>query len=177
MENTDTPVRTLLQSQFAIAWSLLDYHLTDLDDTEALWVLNDKTGLQVHQRGSVWHADWPETEAYTIGPASIAWTTWHIIFWWSMAYDYSFGEGTLQREDVLWPGSIKEAIAAIHAIHDKWLEALQAMPDEELFTTKRAQWPFTDKPFYEVIAWLTVELTKNAAEIGSGRFLYAAQQQ
>jgi hypothetical protein len=30
-----------------------------------------------------------------------------------------------------------------------------------------------DRPFGDVIAWVNVELTKNAAEIGYARFLYA----
>jgi hypothetical protein len=32
---------------------------------------------------------------------------------------------------------------------------------------------FQDRPFGDVIAWVNVELTKNAAEIGYARFLYA----
>ncbi|HMH81922.1 MAG TPA: hypothetical protein VK531_03565 [Gemmatimonadales bacterium] len=32
------------------------------------------------------------------------------------------------------------------------------------------------RPFGDVIAWVNVELTKNAAEIGYARFLYAATE-
>jgi hypothetical protein len=39
---------------------------------------------------------------------------------------------------------------------------------------QRTRWPFQDRPFGDVIAWVNVELTKNAAEIGYARFLYAA---
>ncbi len=35
------------------------------------------------------------------------------------------------------------------------------------------RWPYRDRPFGDVIAWVNVELTKNAAEIGYARFLYA----
>src|SRR5438132_9999610 len=51
-----------------------------------------------------WRADWPDHEGYDVGPPSIAWLTWHIGFWWSMAIDHSFGDGSLSRENVLWPG-------------------------------------------------------------------------
>jgi len=36
-------------------------------------------------------------------------------------------------------------------------------------------WPFQDRPFGDVVAWVNVELTKNAAEIGYARFLYAVR--
>jgi hypothetical protein len=32
-----------------------------------------------------------------------------------------------------------------------------------------------NRPFADVIAWVSVELTKNAAEIGYARFLYATR--
>lgn len=38
---------------------------------------------------------------------------------------------------------------------------------------ERTRWPFRDRPFGDVVAWVNVELTKNAAEIGYARFLYA----
>ncbi len=37
------------------------------------------------------------------------------------------------------------------------------------------RWPFTDRPFADVVAWVSLELTKNAAEIGYVRFLHAAR--
>lgn len=37
------------------------------------------------------------------------------------------------------------------------------------------RWPFKDRPFADVVAWLNIELAKNAAEIGYARFLYAAR--
>lgn len=35
--------------------------------------------------------------------------------------------------------------------------------------------PFRDRPFGDVVAWVNVELTKNASEIGYARFLYAVR--
>ena len=43
----------------------------------------------------------------------------------------------------------------------------------DLQSTERPRWPFCDRPFGDVVAWVNVELTKNAAEIGYARFLYA----
>src|SRR5690606_6969192 len=63
-------------------------------------------GLHVHQLpDGRWQAGWPDHEGYDLGPSSIAWLTWHMVFWWSMVLDHSFGEARLSREDVVWPGS------------------------------------------------------------------------
>ena len=50
-------------------------------------------------------------------PSSIGWIMWHMIYWWTTALDYNFGNGILQREDILWPGSVKEAKAKIQSLH------------------------------------------------------------
>ena len=41
--------------------------------------------------------------------------------------------------------------------------------------SERTRWPFQGRPFGDVVAWANVELTKNAAEIGYARFLYAVR--
>ena len=50
---------------------------------------------------------------------------------------------------------------------------LERVRDDDLRSVQRTRWPFQDRPFGDVIAWVNVELTKNAAEIGYARFLYA----
>lgn len=54
----------------------------------------------------------------------------------------------------------------------RWLEQLT---DDDLHSTQRTRWPLQDRPFGDVIAWANVELTKNAAELGYARFLYAVR--
>ncbi|MDL2258122.1 DinB family protein [Eubacteriales bacterium OttesenSCG-928-K08] len=157
-----------------MSWSLLDFHLSNLDDAECLWRPSEK-GLTVLKHGSTWYSDWPESEGYEIGPANIAWITWHILFWWSMANDYSFGNAVLKKEDIHWPGDIAKVKEEINNLRDVWVDGLCNLPDKELFDSKRTRWPFIDKPFYDVASWLNVELMKNASEIGYCRFLYASQ--
>ena len=53
--------------------------------------------------------------------------------------------------------------------------ALEQLTDADLKSTRRTRWPFQNRPFGDVIAWVNVELTKNAAEIGYARFLYAVR--
>jgi hypothetical protein len=48
--------------------------------------------------------------------------------------------------------------------------------DSDLRSTQRTRWPFSDRPFGDVVAWVNVELTKSAAEIGYACFLYAVRR-
>jgi hypothetical protein len=120
--------------------------------------------------------DWPETESYDIGPASIAWIMWHIIYWWSTALDYNFGDGILKNEDIPWPESVENAKATISLLHDKWVSKLNALSDAEYQSEQYAKWPLSDRSFADIALWLNAELMKNASEIGYGRFLYAARE-
>lgn len=167
--------REALELQLSMAWQLLEYHLTGLGDEECLWRPAAR-GLHVHETAGAWVADWPESETYDIGPASIAWITWHIVFWWSMVLDHSFGDATLRREEVRWPGSADAVRQRLAELREEWTAAFAALSDEELASRDRTRWPFTDQPFFQVGAWLTLELMKNAAEIGYCRFLYATRQ-
>ncbi|MBW7452484.1 DinB family protein [Paenibacillus sepulcri] len=175
IQSTTDCIRHTLHFQFEISWKMLEIHLDGLEDEEYLWRPASK-GLHVFNESGVWRADWPESEAYDIGPASIAWLTWHIMFWWTMVLDYSFGKGTLTREDVSCPGNIIETRERITHLRHEWKTAVAKLLDDELLSNDRTRWPFTDKPFHALAGWLNLELIKNAAEIGYCRFLYAAQK-
>lgn len=149
--------------------------MTGLTDAEALWRPAD-VGLHVHKaEGGAWTAEWPVHEDYSIGPSSIAWLTWHIGFWWSMVQNHSFGDASLQREAVTWPGSVDAVRDWLSALHDDWVRSVAALPNEAFETMERARWPMRERPFADVVAWVNVELMKNAAEIGYARFLYAVR--
>lgn len=165
-------LRDTLLRQFDIAWALAEYHLDGLTTEECLWRPAAK-GLHVRQHDGVWKADWPEHEGYDLGPSSIAWLTWHMLFWWSSVIDHSFGTATLAREDVMWPGSGDAVKERIVELQRAWREHLGLMSDDELRSTTRTRWPFQDKPFSDIVSWLNIELTKNAAELGYARFLHA----
>lgn len=170
----DLTLSTLLR-QLDTASRLLRYHLDTLDDDECLWRPASK-GLHVtRDEGGRWRADWPDRESYDLGPPSIAWITWHIGFWWSMALDHAFGNANLTRDQVTWPGSAPAAREWIYGLEARWRASIEALAPAEIFATERSRWPFHDRPLVDVIAWVNVELTKNAAEIGYARFLYGAR--
>jgi len=58
-------------------------------------------------------------------------------------------------------------------LHGEWQTLLEQVTDEDLQSAQRTRWPFQKRPFGDVVAWVNVELAKNAAEIGYARFLYA----
>lgn len=159
--------------QLDMCWQLYLYHIDNLEETEALWAFSPD-GLQVRRQDDGWRTDWPESESYDIGPSSIAWIMWHIIYWWTTALDYNFGNGTLEKEDIFWPGSIEEAKAKITLLHDEWISKLNELSDADYQSKQHSKWPFTDRAFVDIALWLNGELMKNASEIGYGRFLYAA---
>lgn len=167
--------REILQRQHETAWALWNYHTQDLSTEECLWRPAVR-GPHVHQdSGGRWIADWPTEEHYAMGPPSIAWTSWHVIFWWSLVIDHSFGAGTATRESIAWPGSADGVRESVNRLHGQWLDHLAALSDEEWAACDRTRWPMRDRPFAGVVAWLNIELTKNSAEIGYTRFLRAAR--
>jgi hypothetical protein len=168
-------VRELLTSQFEISWSLTSFHLNGLTTEECLWrpavrclhVSKDETGR--------WSAEWPEHERYEIGPPSIAWTTWHICFWWRKTLDHLLNDPSLSHQDVFWPGSAHDVCAEIERLRDRWLRTLAALDDSDLQIPNALSWPIPFSTPATIAAWLNVELMKNAAEIGVVRFLFATR--
>ena len=165
--------RGYLIRQFEMAWKLTAFHLDGLTTEECLW-RPAREGLHVHQApDGRWRADWPDREGYDVGPPSIAWLTWHLGFWWSMVLDHAFGGGALAREQVTWPGSAEGVREWFGRLQREWRAVLERVTADDLRSAERTRWPFHGRPFGDVIAWVNVELTKNAAEIGYARFLYA----
>ncbi len=165
--------RGYLIRQFDTAWKLAALHLDGLTTVECLW-RPAPAGLHVHRAADgTWGADWPEREGYDLGPASIAWLTWHLGFWWSMVLDHSFGDGALAREAVSWPGTAEGVREWLAGLEGRWRARLEEVTEEDLRSPVRTRWPFRDRPFGDLVAWVNLELTKNAAEIGYALFLYA----
>jgi hypothetical protein len=171
----DLSIRCCLLRQLDIAWALTTYHLETLTTEECLW-RPAPLGLHVHvQPDGSWRSDWPDREGYDLGPASIAWLTWHLGFWWSMVLDHSFGPAALTREAIRWPGSAVAARAWINDLHTRWRAALLSSTEQDLCSTERARWPIQERPFMDIVAWANLELMKNASELGYARFLYATR--
>lgn len=175
----DTPQgqtpRDLLIAQFQIAWALASCHLESLSTEECLWRPATRCLHVAKDDNDRWRAEWPENEDCGIGPPSIAWTTWHICFWWAKTLDHVHGKTTLTKDDVAWPGSADDVRSAITALHNRWVEVISDLPEGDFQTSNPASWPIPNSSPATIAAWLNVELVKNAVEIGLVRNLYAAQ--
>ena len=168
--------RKLLLDQFDIAWSLADYHLGSLSTEECLW-RPTRPGLHVHRHNDgIWLADWPEIEGYDIGLPSIAWTTWHICYWWTNAIAGMNGKPVVDRADIAWPGSAEQTRTAIEGLRARWRSVVEGASENDLEEIKAGSWPMPNCSVAGIAAWLNLELMKNAAEIGAIRFLYATRQ-
>ncbi|KAB2493424.1 DinB family protein [Priestia endophytica] len=175
MDTTINELRENIKFQFSISKQLLEYHLTSLGSEEYLW-RPYKNGLHIHNQNGIWYADWPESEDYDIGTASIAWTMWHISYWWEMVFDYAFGKGTLQRQDIVCYGDVESTKEKLVSLITKWEKVLTDLPDNDFLSTKYSKWPLADVEFHKMASWLNLELMKNASEIGYCRFHFASEQ-
>ncbi|SEM88063.1 DinB superfamily protein [Stigmatella aurantiaca] len=170
------PLKDTLLGQLETAWALTRYHLEGLTTEECLR-RPAQVGLHVNRGADGhWRADWPEHEGYSLGPASIAWLTWHLGFWWSMVQNHSFGDASLQQQQVSWPGTAEEVRAWLTRLHAGWRTSVDQLGDEDLRSTGRTRWPLKDRPFADIVAWVNLELMKNAAEIGYARFVLAVSE-
>ncbi len=169
----DESIKDSILFQLDMCWQLYLYHIENLEETEAFWAFSP-AGLQVRKKDDGWVIDWPDSEGYEMGPSSIAWIMWHMIYWWTTALDYNFGDGTLNKDDIPWPGNIEKAKEAIRLLKDEWELKLKQLSDKEYHSRQYAKWPFEDKRLVDIALWLNAELMKNASEIGYGRFLYAS---
>ena len=92
-----------------------------------------------------------------------------------MVLDPSLGPAKLTTGEIFWPGGADGVRAWFERLQREWRTALKTLTPADLASNERTCWPMRDRPFADVIAWVSVELTKNAAEIGYARFLYATR--
>lgn len=169
-------IRCLLQ-QFEISWQLLSYHLNGLMIGECLWQPTERGIVLTKINDTTYKGNFPETEGYEVGAPNIAWLTWHIDFWWSMVLNHSFGDGTLNSDMVEWKPSVIDIKSRFEALKDEWIQCITNLSVADLNAPTLSRYPIVGCPFTDIIAWLNVELMKNASEIGYIRFLYAGRKQ
>lgn len=164
----------LLSRQFDTALALARYHLDTLEDAHCLWRPTER-GPHVWHQEDGWRADWPEDESYAAGSPSIGWLCWHMLYWWSMALDHNFGDGTLDRHGVIWPGSAEGFRAEFDRLTHAWQTVLADLQRRPELAQEPVHWPVPGRNRADLAAWVNLELVKNAAEIGVLRFLYASE--
>ena len=169
--------RDLLRRQFDLTWALFEYHLDRLEPEDFLWEPGPYCWTVRRSADGTWVPDWAETEPDPVPVPTIAWVSWHIGWWWSVATDHLRGRAPRERADVTWPGDGPATVAWLRGLRTDWLAALKGLDDTGLDATAPFPWP-NDDPQHTVahmIGWVNAELMKNVAEIGQLRLLRASR--
>ncbi len=123
----------------------------------------------MREDGGVWRPDWADTEPDPVPVPTIAWLTWHIGWWWSVALDHANQRTPREREDVTWPGDGESAIEWLRGLREEWLAVLA---DADLDAGSAYPWGAeAGLTFAHTVAWVNAELMKNVSEIGQLRLL------
>ncbi len=164
-----------VRGQFELAWALTDLHLDGLREEDVFWEPAALCWTVRRDDAGQWHADFADVEPDPVPVPTVAWLTWHIDFWWSAAIDAVAGRIPRGAADVTWAGSGSAAVARLRELADEWRKLLANMNSATLAGPAAFPWGAGEsRTVADTVLWVTVELTKNAAEIGQLRLLRAA---
>jgi hypothetical protein len=168
----------LLLRQLDVTWALFEYHWERVDDAACLWEPAPDCWTVRPDAAGRWVADWQVPEPDPVPATTIGWLSWHLGFWWTTTLGHCFGSGAPAREEITWPGSAAATGRWLGGLKDDWRAALEPLSDAELDDTARtAALPWGEgMRLVDVAGWVTVELTKNVAEIGLVRNLSALRR-
>ncbi len=162
--------------QFDLTWSLVELHLEELEPEDFRWEPAAHCWTVRQDDRGVWVPDWQDTEPDPIPVPTIAWTTWHIGWWWTVTADHVEGRTPRDRTAITWPGDGAATVDWLRGLRVRWLAVLDRLTDADLDAP--ARFPWQDDPAMtvaHVLAWVNAELMKNVAEIGQLRLLRAAR--
>lgn len=164
--------QALLVRQFELAWALCAYHLERLVEEDFLWEPAGTCWTLHPAPDGGWRPDWAETEPDPVPVPTVAWLSWHIGWWWQTALAHVQGGTPPGPFDVAWPGPGAPAVAWLGTLRTRWLTVLDGLTEDDLDAVATFPWPAeAGRTVADLAAWLNVELTKNAAEIGQLRML------
>ena len=162
-----------VRRQFDVAWALTELHLAALVEDDFLWEPADLCWTVRRDTSGSWRADFAEVEPDPVPVPTIGWLTWHVDFWWSAAIAAREGQPVPDPASITWPGNGAAAVARIRELAQHWRNTLSQSD-----FTAAAAFPWgadAGRTVADTVLWVTVELTKNAAEIGQLRLLRAAR--
>ncbi|MET9214375.1 MULTISPECIES: DinB family protein [unclassified Nocardia] len=168
----------LVRWQFDLTWSLFEYHLDRLTAADFLWEPAELCWTMRPDDTGGWVADWADTEPDPIPVPTVAWLSWHIGWWWSVAIDHVCRRMPRERADIAWPGPGAPTIAWLRQLRTDWIAIVDALDDAELDAASAYPWPAdAGLTIAHLVSWVDAELMKNVAEIGQLRLLRAATTQ
>jgi len=169
-----TPMLDTLTWQFRMTWSLTEHFLPHLTDELCAWMPAPSAFTMRLGHGG-WTPDWSDDEIYPPPPVSIAWSTWHIQWWWTSALAAARGEPAPERDTVVWPVTVAGISAELVRLAEAWRVTIANLTDDDLERSVTYPWP-EPRPLRMMVAWVNSELMKNTAEIGDVVRLFHAQK-
>lgn len=166
-----TPLTDTLRWQFDLTWRLAEVHLPNLTDESCLWQPAPVCWTVHRNAEGRWRPDFSEKEPDFIPAVSIAWITWHVIFWWSGLLSAAQYEKPLPPDAVDWPGSAEATKARLNALASDWSIFIAQLTNTDLERPFAYPWA-EPRPLRLAAAWCNAEMMKNVAEIGTVRHLY-----
>jgi hypothetical protein len=86
-----------------------------------------------------------------------------------MVIDHSFESGQLTRDTFTWAEPDAGFDAVVH-LHDLWVEHCDRLDPGRWDHGALVRWPYTDgRPFTLLAGWVSMESTKNIAEMARAR--------
>ena len=165
-----------IRHQFELGWALTELHLSALDEADFLWEPAELCWTVHPDADGRWRADFAEVEPDPVPVPTIGWLTWHIDYWWSAALASMHAQPLRAPTEVLWPGNGPGAVSRLRVLAAQWRELLAAITVERLAEPAAFPWGTAERrTVADTVLWVTVELTKNTAEIGQLRLLRAAR--
>ena len=164
-----------LRWQFGLTWKLAGVHVPALTDESCMW--EPAPGCWNVQRSADgrWRPDWADAEPDPPPSTTIAWLTWHLIWWWSGLLDAVRGAQPAAHHEVDWPGNADAVVRRLEALAAEWSDVLSKLDDGDL--EKPLTYPWREsRPLRLALAWANSELMKNVAEIGYVRLLFEASR-
>lgn len=149
--------RDLLVQQLGIMWGFAQEFVLDrIDEDTCLWEPSTNV-CTVRRIGERWVADWPDESRNPLPEVTVAWLLWHMEWWWTQTLRSVDGLPVVPAEEHEWSGGVQGLVAAKAA----WDEVLETA---DLEREVRGLHP-EPRPLWAVAAWVSVELTKNLAEL------------
>ncbi|NUS72238.1 MAG: DinB family protein [Corynebacteriales bacterium] len=165
----------IVQWQFELTWALFEFHLERLEPEDLLWIPAEQHWTVRQDATGVWVPDWQDSELDPIPVPTIAWVTWHIGWWWSVALDHVHGKTPRERAEISWPGTVDGTVNWLRELAEQWRTMLSQQGEADLDAI--APFPWGNDPQFTIAhmcGWVNAELMKNVAEVGQLRLLRAA---
>ena len=94
-----------------------------------------------------------------------AWLTWHLQAWLTRALAEARQVPVPALGEVRWPGTVDAVRAELNRLVSEWNEFLVEAASADLDQPTLFPWP-DPRPLHRLIAWVNMEMMKNAAELG-----------